>query len=274
MSKERIDVLLVKRGLFSSREQARASILAGEVFIRDARVDKAGKTVDEDAPVEVRSKRQRYVSRGGFKMEGAAEAFGLDFSGLTVLDVGASSGGYTDFALQHGAKKVYAVDVGYGQLDWKLRSDERVVVMERTNARHLTPEQLGEKVDRATMDVSFISTTLIFPALYELVKETGDCVSLIKPQFEAGREFVGKRGVVRDPSVHAAVLHKCISAAEETGWRCVDVCYSPIKGPEGNIEYFIRLQKQGERLPDIHERVEPVVEKAHQVLSGGEQEPC
>ncbi len=271
MSKERIDVLLVKRGFFTSREQARASILAGEVFLGDTRVDKAGKTVDENAAVEVRSKRQRYVSRGGFKMEGAAKAFGLDFTGLTVLDVGASSGGYTDFALQHGAARVYAVDVGYGQLDWKLRTDDRVVVMERTNARNLRPEQLGEKMDRITMDVSFISTTLIFPALFELAKEEGDCVSLIKPQFEAGREFVGKKGVVRDPQVHVAVLHKCIAAAEETGWNCVDVCYSPIKGPEGNIEYFVHLKKQGDRVPEIRERAEMIVEKAHTVLAGDEQ---
>ena len=270
MAKERIDVVLVQRGFFPSREQARASILAGEVFIGENRVDKAGKPVDPEANIEVRSKRQAYVSRGGFKMEGADKAFGIDFQGKTVLDVGASSGGYTDYALQHGAKKVFAVDVGYGQLDWKLRTDERVVVMERTNARYLTEEQLGEKVERITMDVSFISTTLIFPALASLVTADGECVSLIKPQFEAGREFVGKKGVVRDPKVHAAVLLKCIDAAESVGWVCTDVCYSPLKGPEGNIEYFIRLKKTGEAAADVRRKAEKIVAAAHQALGGNE----
>ncbi len=268
MGKERIDVLLVKRGYFPSREQAQASILAGEVFVKDVRVDKAGKSIEEDAKIEVHSKRRAYVSRGGFKMEGAAAAFQLDFKDQVVLDVGASSGGYTDFALQHGAAKVFAVDVGYGQLDWKLRNDERVVVMERTNARHLTTEQLGEKVDRIMMDVSFISTTLIFPALFFLVKEDGDCVSLIKPQFEAGREFVGKKGVVRAPAIHSAVLYRCITSAQNVGWSCKNICYSPIKGPEGNIEYFIHLCKQPQAPFIIRERIEQVVEQAHRLLGG------
>lgn len=270
MAKERIDVLLVQRGFFPSREQARASILAGEVFIGETRVDKAGKTVDAEAAIEVRSKRQAYVSRGGFKMEGADQAFHIDFQDKVVLDVGASSGGYTDYALQHGAKKVFAVDVGYGQLDWKLRTDERVVVMERTNARYLTEEQLGEKVERIVMDVSFISTTLIFPALFSLAAEDGECVSLIKPQFEAGREFVGKKGVVRDPKVHRTVLHTCMDAAEKVGWVCTDVCYSPIKGPEGNIEYFIYLKKKGQAHGDVREKAEKIVTAAHQALGGTE----
>lgn len=268
MSKERIDVLLVKRGYFPSREQAQASILAGEIFVGETRIDKAGKNVESEVDITIRSKRQAYVSRGGFKMEGAAKAFNLDFTDQVVLDVGASSGGYTDFALQHGAVKVFAVDVGYGQLDWKLRNDERVVVMERTNARHLTTEQIGEKVDRIMMDVSFISTTLIFPVLFSLVKEDGDCISLIKPQFEAGREFVGKKGVVRDPAVHRTVLHRCITLAQSVGWSCKDVCYSPIKGPEGNIEYFIHLTKKSQDLFDFEKKIEQVVEQAHRHLGG------
>ncbi len=268
MSKVRVDILLYSQGLVPSREKAQAMIIAGEVWVNGTRMDKPGTKVDENAEIKIQSRRLQYVSRGGFKLEGAIQDFNIDFKAKVVLDVGASTGGYTDCALQNGAIKVFAVDVGYGQLDWSLRSDPRVVVLERTNIRYFTPDKLGELVDVITMDVSFISTTLIFPVLYHLLKEEGEVISLIKPQFEAGKEKVGKKGVVKDPAVHREVLLRCIAAAGQSGLNCVGIGYSPIKGPEGNIEYFIHLKKQLEPLEQIIEKVAEVVLKAQDVLEG------
>ncbi len=262
MEKIRLDTLLFEKGLATSREKARAMIMAGEVQADGKTIDKPGVKLDPQTDVMVTSVRQPYVSRGGLKLEGAIRDFQLDFDGRTVLDIGASTGGYTDCALQHGAIKVYALDVGYGQLDWKLRNDPRVVVWERTNIRYFTLDELGEKVDIITMDVSFISTTLIFPVLNQLLKENGSIVSLIKPQFEAGREKVGRNGVVKDPKVHAEVLEHCIASAQAAGLYCIDITYSPIMGPKGNIEYFIHLRADAQALSDIHARIAGVVSSA------------
>ncbi|MEA1960237.1 MAG: TlyA family RNA methyltransferase [Bacillota bacterium] len=268
MAKYRLDTVLLDKGMAPSREKARAMILAGEVKVDNQSVTKAGTKIDEDAEVTVTSNRLKYVSRGGFKLEGAIRAFYLDFQGKSVLDVGASTGGYTDCALQNGASRVCAVDVGYGQLDWSLRNDPRVKVMERTNVRYFTLKDLGEQVDMITMDVSFISTTLIFPVLAPLIKDEGAIVSLIKPQFEAGRDKVGKKGVVRDPLVHVEVLRKCTRAARNIGLNCLDVTYSPITGPQGNIEYFILLKKNISEVEDIELLINHVVEQAHHSLEG------
>lgn len=268
MSKVRLDTLVYSQGLAPSREKAQAMIIAGEVWINGNRMDKPGTKVDENVEIQIQSRRIKYVSRGGFKLEGAIQDFNINFQAKVVLDVGASTGGYTDCALQNGAIKVFAVDVGYGQLDWSLRSDPRVVVFERTNIRYFTPDKLGELVDVITMDVSFISTTLIFPVLAHLLKEDGEVISLIKPQFEAGKEKVGKKGVVKDPAVHREVLLRCIVAAGQSGLNCVGISYSPIKGPEGNIEYFIHLKKQIQPLEQIIETVAEVVLKAHGALEG------
>lgn len=266
MAKIRIDTLLVNKGLTPSREKARALILAGEVRVNGNLVDKAGTNVDEDDQVEVKTNSLKYVSRGGLKLEGAINDFNLDFSGQTVLDVGASTGGYTDCALQHGAAKVFALDVGYGQLDWSLRNDPRVVVIERTNVRYFTPQELGELVDTVTIDVSFISVSKVFPVIKNFLQEDGKVVSLIKPQFEAGKNKVGKKGVVKDPQVHREVLLNCITCAENEGFNISGITYSHIKGPEGNIEFFLYLRKRGESLPDIAELVSAVVEQAHKDL--------
>lgn len=268
MEKRRADQLLFEKGLAPSREKARAMILGGEIFARGIRVEKAGTRYDIDTEFTVKPLRARYVSRGGYKLEGAIQAFGLDFKQKSVLDVGASTGGYTDCALQNGASRVYALDVGYGQLDWSLRNDQRVTVFERTNIRYFTLEDLGEPVDMVTMDVSFISTSLIFPVLPALMKEEGQLVSLIKPQFEAGRDKVGKKGVVRDPQIHEEVLLRSIEAASRNGLYCQGVCYSPIRGPEGNIEYFLNLLKQGNTIDDVEALVHNMVLTAHQVLEG------
>lgn len=243
-------------------------IIAGEVKVDGRPADKPGSKVDESATVKIEPRRAKYVSRGGFKLEGAIHDFHLEFAGKTVLDVGASTGGYTDCALQHGAIKVFALDVGYGQLDWSLRNDQRVVVLERTNIRYFTPQDLGEAVDIITMDVSFISTRLIYPVLTGLLKDDGELVALIKPQFEAGKDKVGKKGVVRDPAVHREVIQQCMEAAAAVDLNCVGISYSPIKGPQGNIEYFIHLKKRGGPLVQAAERIEQVVLEAHRVLEG------
>jgi 23S rRNA (cytidine1920-2'-O)/16S rRNA (cytidine1409-2'-O)-methyltransferase len=267
LEKIRLDTLLFEKGLASSREKARAMIMAGEVRIASKLMDKPGVKVNREADITIQSSRLPYVSRGGFKLEGAIKDFQLVFSGKTVLDIGASTGGYTDCALQNGAQKVYAVDVGYGQLAWSLRSDPRVIVWERTNIRYFRLEDLGEKVDMITMDVSFISTTLIFPVLKDLLKGHGEIVSLIKPQFEAGREKVGKKGVVKDPAVHCEVLERCIVAAQTQGLNCVGITFSPITGPKGNIEYFIYLRPDAAALADMKTSVAEVVKRA-QTLGG------
>lgn len=266
MEKVRLDTLIFTKGLADSREKARAMILAGEVYVDSKLIDKPGVKVNPTAAIDIKSSRLKYVSRGGYKLEGAIKDFKIDFCGKTVLDVGASTGGYTDCALQNQAAKVYAVDVGYGQLAWVLRNDARVVVLERTNIRYLSPDELGEKVDIITMDVSFISTTLIFPVLKNLLQEEGEIISLIKPQFEAGRDQVGKNGVIRDPAIHREVLLRCIAAAELEGLNCVGVAFSPIKGPKGNIEYFIHLRKDQTGLQDLKEQISRVVSLAHMGL--------
>ena len=267
MNKMRLDVLLVQKGLASTREKARAYIMAGEIWVNGQRAEKAGSQVEINAEFEHRSTRMDYVGRGGYKLEGAAHAFDLNFSNQVVLDVGASTGGYTDYALQHGAKKVYAVDVGYGQLDWSLRNRPEVVVRERVNARYLTPDMFDEAIDIVVMDVSFISVTLIFPALVPLLTPDGEIVTLIKPQFESSKAQVGKKGIVRDPVVHQMVLERCIEAAKDLGLFPIGCCYSPIKGTKGNIEFFLHLTRSfdyGEG--DLKQDISALVRKAHQEL--------
>lgn len=238
MAKKRLDLLLCERGLAESRPRAQAVIMAGQVYVAGQRIDKAGAPTEETAEIEVRGKTLAYVSRGGLKLEKAMGTFPIDLHGAVCADIGASTGGFTDCMLQNGAKKVYAVDVGYGQLAWSLRSDPRVVCMERTNARYLTAEQIPETLDFASIDVSFISLKLILPAVRALLKETGTVACLVKPQFEAGREKVGKKGVVRDPTVHLEVLEQFLSHASEAGFSVKGITFSPIRGPEGNIEYL------------------------------------
>ncbi len=243
MAKTRLDVLLVERGFFESRQKAQAVIMSGNVFVAGQRVDKPGTGIAPDAEIEVRGHVLRYVSRGGLKLEKAMQSFPLTLEGKICADIGASTGGFTDCMLQNGATKVYSVDVGYGQLDWKLRNDPRVVCMERTNARYLTHEEIPDELDFASIDVSFISLKLIFPALHGLLRDGGEIACLVKPQFEAGREKVGKKGVVRDPDVHLEVLENFLIHAKESGFTVLDVTYSPIRGPEGNIEYLGYLRK-------------------------------
>lgn len=241
MGKERLDVILVKRKLFESREKARSAIMAGSVLVNGERVDKAGFLCDPDAAITIKENPVPYVSRGGLKLEKAVRFFGIDLNGLVCVDVGASTGGFTDVMLKNGARKVYAVDVGYGQLALALRNDPRVICMERTNFRYVTPEDIGEPVDFGAADVSFISLRLILPPLKAVLKEDARAVCLIKPQFEAGREKVGKKGVVRDPAVHEEVIAEVLSSAESLGFTALGITWSPIKGPEGNIEYLLYL---------------------------------
>lgn len=238
MAKKRIDVLMVEQGLAESRQKAQAIIMAGQVYVGDKRCDKAGATLDEETQLEVRGQTLRYVSRGGLKLEKAMKCFPIVLKGKIAADIGASTGGFTDCMLQNGAEKVYAVDVGYGQLAWSLRSDPRVICLERTNARHLTSEHIPEQLDFASIDVSFISLKLILPALRTLMKDDGQVAALIKPQFEAGKEKVGKKGVVRDPAVHLEVLEQFLIHAAEAGFTVKGIDFSPIRGPEGNIEYL------------------------------------
>ena len=241
-NKTRLDVLLVERGLQETRQKAQATIMSGLVYVNNQKVDKVGTPVANDAEIEVRGNALKYVSRGGLKLEKAMTSFALSLTGCICSDIGASTGGFTDCMLQNGAKKVYAVDVGYGQLDWKLRNDERVVCMERTNARYLDHEQIPDELDFASIDVSFISLKLILPAVHNVLKPGGHVACLVKPQFEAGREKVGKKGVVRDPSVHLEVLQNFLIHAKESGFTVLDLTYSPIRGPEGNIEYLGYLE--------------------------------
>ena len=238
MAKKRLDVLLTEQGYFESRQKAQATIMSGLVFVNGQRVDKAGASIAEDAQIEMRGKAIPYVSRGGLKLEKAMKVFPVRLDGKICADIGASTGGFSDCMLQNGAAKVYAVDTGYGKLDWKIRSDPRVVALERTNARYLTHEQVPDELDFASVDVSFISLRLILPALRGVLKEDGSVVCLVKPQFEAGRDKVGKKGVVRDPKVHLEVLEHFLEHAREADFTVRDMTYSPIKGPEGNIEYL------------------------------------
>ena len=244
MSKKiRLDILLVERGLQESRQRAQAVIMSGQVFVNGQRVDKPGTAVVRSAQIEIRGETLRYVSRGGLKLEKAMALWPIALEGAVCMDVGASTGGFTDCMLQNGAKKVYAVDVGYGQLAWKLRSDERVVCLERTNARYLSHELIPEEPDFSSVDVSFISLKLILPAIAGVLRDGGQAVCLVKPQFEAGREKVGKKGVVRDPAVHLEVLERFLEHAGESGFAVLDLTFSPIRGPEGNIEYLGWLEK-------------------------------
>lgn len=271
--KERLDVLLVKKGLAPSREKAKAVIMAGSVYVDGQKEDKAGSVFDEEsAQIEVRGHALPYVSRGGLKLEKALKVFPITLTDKICMDIGASTGGFTDCMLQNGAAKVYSVDVGYGQLDWKLRQDERVVCMEKTNFRYMTPEDIPDVLDFASVDVSFISLDKILTPAYALLKEQGEMVALIKPQFEAGREKVGKKGVVRDPKVHEEVIAKIVRHADEVLFEVLDLSYSPIRGPEGNIEYLIHLKKNPERVvyPDIlavfEKKIKEIVEEAHREL--------
>ena len=262
--KARLDVALVERGLAETRAKAQSSIMSGIVFVDGQRCDKAGTPVAADAVIEVRGHTLRYVSRGGLKLEKAMTEFPITLTDAVCADIGASTGGFTDCMLQNGARRVYAVDVGYGQLDWKLRSDARVVCMERTNARYLTHEQIPDELDFASVDVSFISLKLILPALAGLLKPDGRAVCLVKPQFEAGREKVGKKGVVRDPAVHLEVLEHFLEHAKENNFTVLGLTYSPIRGPEGNIEYLGYLSRAEEEPPQHDLRA--LVEASHAAL--------
>ncbi|MGQ7276605.1 TlyA family RNA methyltransferase [Brevibacillus thermoruber] len=269
MKKERVDVLLVERGLFETREKAKAAVMAGLVLVGGERCDKPGTKIPEDTPIAVKGEVHPYVSRGGLKLEKALRVFGIDLNGRVMMDIGASTGGFTDCALQHGARRVYAIDVGYGQLAWSLRQDERVVVMERTNFRHMDPDAFEhERPDAASIDVSFISLKLILPVLYRFLEPDGDVVALVKPQFEAGKENVGKNGIVRDPDIHEAVLVDIGQFAVSIGFSLHGLDYSPITGGEGNIEFLLHARKsEGGLTPDAWlRRAAEVVSAAHREL--------
>lgn len=280
--KERLDILLVRGGFFASREKAKTTIMAGQVYVNGQKEDKAGMKFDVDSVLEVRGKTLPYVSRGGLKLEKAVQSFDLNLEGLVCMDVGASTGGFTDCMLQNGAIRVYAVDVGHGQLAWKLREDDRVICMERFNARQLSPEDLPEQVSFSSIDVSFISLKLILEPVMSVLKEGGRIVSLIKPQFEAGREKVGKKGVVRDPKVHEEVITEVISYAAKIGLTPEGLTFSPVTGPEGNIEYLACFRKKeqdakqaedasGAQEPALAliEKIPTLVRLAHEALSSG-----
>ena len=241
--KQRLDVLMVERGLAKSRQEAKALIMSGDVYVNDEREDKAGTNIKEDAHITVKGKKLPYVSRGGLKLEKAIKSFDIDLEGKICMDIGASTGGFTDCMLQNKAAKVYSIDVGYGQFAWKLRQDERVICMEKTNFRYVTRDDIADDIDFASVDVSFISLSKILPAAYPLLKENGRMVTLIKPQFEAGREKVGKKGVVRDKAVHLEVINNVIAAAGQLGFGILNLDFSPIRGPEGNIEYLLYIEK-------------------------------
>ena len=267
--KERLDVLLVKRGLAETREKAKTTLMAGLVLVNGQKIDKAGTMVKEDAELRVLGDAIPYVSRGGLKLEKAMETFNINMEGKVVADIGASTGGFTDCALQRGAAKVFAIDVGYGQLAWKLRSDSRVVNMERTNIRYVRPEDIGELLDFASIDVAFISLTKVLEPAKALLKDTGEIVALIKPQFEAGRGNVGKKGVVRDPEVHRSVIRAVLAYSREIGFFPVGLTFSPIKGPEGNIEYLVHLLQSGELSALTEEKIDEIVDEAHKILDKG-----
>lgn len=268
MTKERLDILLVKRGFFESREKARSAIMAGAVLVYGQREDKPGSKFPEDCEITLKNNINPYVSRGGLKLEKAVKAFNLKLEGLTAMDIGASTGGFTDCMLKNGAAKVYAVDVGYGQLAWSLRNDERVVNMERTNIRYVEPDMIEDKLDFSSVDVSFISLKKVLPVAWKLLKDTGEMVCLVKPQFEAGREKVGKHGVVRDKETHIEVIEGIMNYAKSIGFYIKGLTYSPVKGPEGNIEYLLYISKSingQDELPEIDSA--QVVDEAHAELN-------
>lgn len=267
MAKQRLDILLVERGLAGSRERAKRMIMAGEVLVDNQKVDKAGASVKPEAAIRLLGHDIPYVSRGGLKLEKAIRAFHIRLDGYCCADIGASTGGFTDCMLQNGAARVYAIDVGYGQLAWKLRTDQRVVNMERTNIRNVRFEDIGEPLDFASIDVAFISLTKVLPVAYQLLRDDGELVALIKPQFEAGREAVGKKGVVRDPAVHEAVIRNVTLFARELGLVPAAITFSPVKGPEGNIEYLIRLSKDPMQSDTVTDScITDVVAQAHHEL--------
>jgi len=265
--KKRLDVLLTEQGYADTRSKAQAIIMSGQVYVNGQKADKPGVSYEETVELEVRGAVCPYVSRGGLKLEKALRDFGVKPEGYVCSDSGASTGGFTDCLLQQGAKKVFAIDVGYGQLDWKIRSDPRVVVMERTNIRYVTPDQLGEPLDLSVIDVSFISLKIVLPAIKELLKEDGQVLCLIKPQFEAGKEKVGKKGVVRDKETHKEVLDNFVALAAELNFTILGLTFSPVKGPEGNIEFLGHLTLKN--VPGIVPDTALVVEQAHQALDKG-----
>jgi 23S rRNA (cytidine1920-2'-O)/16S rRNA (cytidine1409-2'-O)-methyltransferase len=262
-NKERLDILLVNKGLSVSREKAKTNIMAGLVFVNNQKIDKPGTVVNIDSEILVKGNSIPYVSRGGLKLEKAIKEFNLLLNEKICMDVGASTGGFTDCMLQNGASKVYAVDVGYGQFAWSLRTDKRVVCMERTNIRNVTPEHIDDQLDFASIDVSFISLTKVFPAVKALLKENGEIVALIKPQFEAGKGKVGKKGVVREKEIHSEVINNVISFAKEIGFFIKGLTYSPVKGPEGNIEYLVYISKSETTFGVDEYFVENVVNNSH-----------
>lgn len=266
--KKRLDIVLFERGFAESREKAKALIMSGIVYVNDQKEIKAGRDIKPLDVVEVRGSTLKYVSRGGLKLEKAMQSFPITLNGSVCMDIGASTGGFTDCMLQNGAVKVYSIDVGYGQLAWKLRSDERVVNLERTNFRYVTREQIPDCIDFASVDVSFISLKLILPVMYELLKDGGEAVCLIKPQFEAGRENVGKKGVVRDPAVHESVIKTVTEFAVEQKFQVLGLEHSPVKGPEGNIEYLMHVKKCDEVTDssDVIATAGELVKRSHEVL--------
>ena len=266
MKKERLDVLLVNRGMFESRAKAQAAVMAGQVLVNEQKIDKPGTPVAPEVTIRLLGNKLPYVSRGGLKLEKALQIFPITVEGKVVADIGASTGGFTDCMLQNGASKVYSVDVGYGQLAWQLRTDPRVVNLERTNARYLTREQIPEEIDFFSVDVSFISLKIILPAVRPLLKDGGKAVCLIKPQFEAGREKVGKKGVVRDKAVHEEVVQMICDFAVENGYSVLGLTFSPVKGPEGNIEYLVFLQKSDAPVNTAESTPHEIVEASHAAL--------
>lgn len=268
MEKQRLDIILVNRGCFESREKAQGAIMAGVVYVNKSKEDKPGAKYDENCEIDIKENALPYVSRGGLKLEKAIKSFQIDLSGKTAIDIGASTGGFTDCMLKNGAIKVVAVDVGYGQLAWVLRNDERVICMERTNIRYVKPEDIGFLTDFASIDVSFISLKKVLPVAISLTKETGEILCLIKPQFEAGREKVGKHGVVRELETHREVVESIIAFAIGSGLQVSGLTYSPVKGPEGNIEYLLYLSKTGEAMTSeaLAELISSVIEGSHREL--------
>ncbi len=263
MAKERLDVILVKKGYFETRERAKSAIMAGCVFVDSQKADKPGINYGDEVTIDIRENNNPYVSRGGLKIEKAIKEFGIDLANKVAIDIGASTGGFTDCMLVNGASKVFAIDVGYGQLAWKLRNDEKVVCMERTNIRFVKPSDLGEYADFASIDVAFISLKKVLPVAKELLNKTGEILCLVKPQFEAGREKVGKNGVIRDPKIHAEVLKEIAVFALNLGLFIKKIGYSPIKGPQGNIEFLMYLTKVETEFVDIDNTIDNLIATAH-----------
>ena len=264
--KQRLDIALAQMGLVSGRDKAKAHIMAGQVYVDGQKADKPGMQVDEGANIELRGDTLQYVSRGGLKLERAMQAFPITLENTICMDIGASTGGFTDCMLQNGASRVYAVDVGYGQLAWKLREDSRVVVMERTNIRYVTDEQVSEPLDFVSVDVSFISLSLVLPVAARLLRDGGEAVCLVKPQFEAGRGKVGKKGVVRDSAVHIEVLENVLGYADNNGFSSIGLDFSPVRGPQGNIEYLLHIRKSKDESLITKDNIRELVEKSHEEL--------